>query len=555
MARLDRLGTAKSIAQLAATIGRQFSYELLQAVSPVDETTLQRELGRLVEAELVYQRGLLPQASYTFKHALIQDTAYQSLLRSTRQQYHQRIAQVLEGQFSDTAQTQPELLAYHYTAAELVEPAVKYWQRAGQQAIERAAYAEAITHLEKGLALLTALPEAIERHQRELTLRIMLGPVLMTLKGFAAPEVEQTYTRAHELCQQLNLDDSPQRLRVLYGLRRIYTHHGVLYKAQELSEQSLALAQRLDDFSMLLDAHYSLGVTLLGRGEFALGQSHLEQADRMAQRQASERSAVAFGRRGDDQGLTSLTLTTWSLWARGYPTQACQRSQDALTSAQKHTHPFTISFVFCQSAFLLQYRREVNATLERAETSLAFSTENGFLQLLAWGTILRGWALVMQGKREEGMTLMQQGLASALAAGSVAWRPYFLGLYAEVHGSVGQIEEGLRLMAEALALAEKTGEHFHIAELYRLKGELQLQQTSSEEAEAESCFHQALSIARRQQAKSWELRSATSLTRLWQSQGKRQEAHDLLAPVYEWFTEGFDTADLKEAQALITILS
>ena len=271
MARLDRLGTAKEIAQLGATLGREFSYELLQAVSPLDEETLQHGLQQLVEAELVYQRGLLPQAHYLFKHALIQDTAYQSLLKSTRQQYHRQIAQVLEDRFPETIETQPELLAHHYTEAGLIEQAIPYWQQAGQRAVQRSAHVEAIAHLTKGLEVLTALPDGPERTQQELVLQTTLGPALLARKGSGAPEMERAYARALELCRQVG--EAPQLFPVLRGLWRFYNTRGQLQTAREIGEQLLTLAQRFQAPALLLEAHHALGQTLFTAGRIDPGPS------------------------------------------------------------------------------------------------------------------------------------------------------------------------------------------------------------------------------------------------------------------------------------------
>ena len=275
MARLDRLATGKLVAQLGATIGRQFAYALLQAVSPMDEATLQQALGQLVEAELLYQRGLPPQATYVFKHALIQETAYLSLLRSMRQQYHQQIALALVAGFPETVETQPELVAHHYTEAGLAAQAVPYWQRAGQRAIERSANIEAISHLTRGLAVLQTLPETLQRTQQELTLQLALGTPLVMIKGYEAPEVEQAYTRAQELCQQVG--DSSQRFSVLVGLRRIYFGRAQLRTAREMAEECLTLAQELRNPAFLQEAHAILGTTLLYQGELLSACTHLEQ--------------------------------------------------------------------------------------------------------------------------------------------------------------------------------------------------------------------------------------------------------------------------------------
>jgi class 3 adenylate cyclase/predicted ATPase len=550
MARLDRLAAVKAMAQLGATLGREFPYELLQAVSPWDEETLQRGLQQLVAAEFLYQRGLPPQATYLFKHALIQEAAYQSLLRSTRQRYHQRIAQVLEARFPEVCETQPELLAHHYTEAGLNAQALGYWQRAGERAVQRSAYVEATAHLTRGLEVLTALPNTPERTQRALDLQLTLGPALMALKGFGAPEVEQTYTQAYELCQQLQMDASPQLLRVLYGLRRVYTHRGDSQKAQEISEQYLRLAQQLHDVHMQIDAYYSLGLSLIDRGDVIAGQAACEHGITLDTRPLH--GIAASGRTANDPGVACRTFAGWSLWVRGYPEQALRKADEALTLAQALANPFVRSHALVFVAWLHQYRREIPAMRERVEAAIALASEHAYIQQWAWGTILRGWAVT---DRAEGITQMRQGLDAALAIGTGGFRPYLLALFAEVHAALGRLAEGLNILDEALGLVEKNGQRLHEAELYRLRGELLLKRSVSDEQQAETCFRQALEVARRQQAKSWELRAAMSLARLWQQQGKRDAARELLAPIYGWFTEGFDTADLQEAKALLEALA
>jgi predicted ATPase len=555
MARLDRLGTVKEVAQLGATIGREFSYELLQAVSPLDEVTLQHGLKQLVEAELVYQRGLLPQAHYLFKHALIQDTAYQSLLKSTRQQSHRQIAQVLEGRFPETVATQPELLAQHYTEASLIAPAIPYWHKAGQRAIQRSAYVEAINHLTKGLELLKTLPDTPERAQQELTLHLTLGNPLTVTKGYAVPEVEATYTRALELCRQLG--ETPQLFVALLGLSTFHQLRAEYQTARELREQCLRLAQSVQDPTRLMWSHNTLGLTFFFLGEIALTQDHLEQS--IAFYDPHKHNPLVSGALSDP-GMGSLSYAALTLWLLGYPDQALKRSHEALTLAQELSHPYSLAYALNFAANLYQFRRERQAVQERAEALLALAGEQGFPVWLAWGTILRGWALAEQGQGEEGIAHIRQGLAAWQATGSAVWRPYFHALWAEAYRKVGQGEEGLGVLAEALTTVDKTGERYYEAELYRLKGELTLQKSPgsgvrSPESGAEECFLKAIDIARKQQAKSLELRAVMSLARLWQQQGKKKEAHEMLAEIYGWFTEGFDTKDLQEAKALLQELA
>jgi predicted ATPase len=549
MARLDRLATVKAMAQLGATLGREFSYELLQAVAPWDQGTLQQGLHQLVAAEFLYQQGLPPQATYRFKHALIQDAAYQSLLRSSRQQYHQHIAQVLEARFPDIRETQPELLAHHYTEAGLMAQAIPYWQQAGQRALWRSANVEAIEHLTRGLDILKTLPDTPEHAQRELDLQVALGPALMATKGLAAPEVEYTYTRARELCHQMG--ETPQLFPVLMGLCIFHRQRGAFQTACQVGKQCLALAQHVDEPALLLEAHCALGIPLFYLGELALSRFHLEQGNALYDLQQDRSHAFRYGL---DPGVNCL-LVAWPLWLLGYPDQALERSREALTLGQELSHPYSLAYALQSAMRLHRFRREVQAAREQAEALVTLSNQQGFAQWLAGGTMMCGWALTAQGQEGEGMAQMHHGLTAWRAMGIEVGLPYWLTMLAEAYGSTGQVEAGRRVLAEALALIDTTEERWWEAELHRLKGELLLALSMDNAAEAEACFHQALDVARRQQAKSLELRAAMSLSWLWQQQDKRDEARALLAPVYGWFTEGFDTADLQEAKALLTSLS
>jgi TOMM system kinase/cyclase fusion protein len=550
MARLDRLAMVKALAQLGATLGREFAYALFQAVSAWDEDTVRRGLQQLVEAEFLYQQGLPPQATYVFKHALIQDAAYQSLLRSTRQQYHQRIAQVLEAQFSEIAATQPEVLAHHYTEAGLPAQAVGYWQQAGQRATQRSAYVEALSHLSRGLEVLQSLPDTPERAEQELSLQTTLGSACMAVKGQAAPEVGQAYARARELCRQVG--EMPQLFPVLCGLWRFYQVRAEHQTARELAEQCFSLAQRVHDPTLLLEAHFALGVSLLWLGEVVPARTHLEQG--IALYDPQEHRALA-PRAGIDLAVWCLSHAAQALWALGYPDQALRRNREALILAQGLSHPPSLAAVLFYVAYIHAYRRETQVAQEQAEAAMALASEQGFPQWLTVATMVRGWALAMRGQAEEGAAQIRQALAAWRAMGAGMAVSHWLVLLAEAYGHAGQAGEGLRLLAEAVVHVDSTGEQKYTAEVYWLRGELLLQQTIPDEAQTETCLYQALDIARHQQTRSWELRAAMSLSRLWQRQGKRDEARALLAPIYGWFTEGFDTADLQEAKALLATLA
>jgi class 3 adenylate cyclase/predicted ATPase len=549
-ARLDRLSAGKAVAQLGATLGRTFAHDLLQAVAPLDELTVWRGLVELVQAEVLYQRGVPPQATYTFKHALLQEAAYQSLLKSTRQQYHQHIAQVLAARFPDLTETQPELLAHHYIEAGRAELAVGCWQRAGERSNVRSAYVEAVEHLSRGLEVLHTLPDTPTRARHELEMLLLLSRALAVTRGHGSPEREQTLVRARELCFQVG--DTPQLRRVLAGLGGLHQQRGELQTARELQAQSFALAQDLQDPAHRVSAHCNMGITLYYLGELTSAQAHLEQAIALHVPQ-SDHSLTLFA--GQDNMLICLGYTAWSLWILGYPDQALRRSQEMLTYAQASSHAFTLTRALFYAAVLHRYLREGVATQERAEAALAIMTEQGFGHHLGVVSFNRGWALAAQDQREAGMAQMHQWLATMQTTGDRLALADSLALLAEAYGQSGQAEAGLCLLPEALAHVECTGEWYYEAEVYRIKGELLLQQAIPDAPQAEACFQKALTVARRQQARSWELRAAMSLSRLWQQQGQRTAARELLAPIYGWFTEGFDTADLQEARTLLEELA
>jgi class 3 adenylate cyclase/predicted ATPase len=546
MARLDRLGAARDVAQLGAVVGREFAYDVLQALAPLDETTLQARLAQLVEAELLYQRGRPPRARYVFKHALIQDAAYASLLKSTRQQVHQQIAQVFEARFPAIVETQPELVAQHYTAAGCAEQAVLYWQRAGQQASERSANVEAISHVTTGIELLKTLPETPAHTQQALSLHLALGAALLVTKGHAAPEVEQVYTQAYALCQQVG--ETPELVPVLFGLWRFYNTRSQFQTARDLGETLLRLAQRAHDPALSVVAHSALGLTWLCLGALPTAHQHLEAG--IALYMPDQRRTPVF-RIGQDPGVACRLYVAATLWFLGYPEQALARLHEALALAHELSHPYSLGWALCWATFMSQFRRDVSVVHEHAEATVALSTEQGFPLWVALGTILRGWALAMQGQGEAGMTQVHQGIAAWRATGAALFVPYLCTVLADVCDHLGHTEDGLHALAEAHTLVEQHEERWWEAEISRLRGVVLLQQTGTPQAEAEAWLQRALDVARRQEAKALELRAAMSLSRLWQQQGKHTEAQALLAPIYDWFTEGFDTADLQEAKALL----
>jgi predicted ATPase len=555
MARLDRLRAVKDVAQLGAVLGREFAYELLRAVASLDEATLQHGLAQLVEAELLYQRGIPPQAIYLFKHALIRDAAYESLLRSTRQQYHQRIAQVLEAQFPETTEAQPELLAHHFMHAGLHEPAVDYWYKAGQRASARSAPREAISHLHQGLEVLTALSDTPDRTRQELRFYLALGAPLTALHGYAAPELADYHRHTRELCQRIG--DPEQYYTVVGGLLSLHLVRADLRTARELAEERLHLAQGGMSAAHLVDAHRMLGNICVHLGEFQAARVQLEQGVAIAATRLPQHSILLDAGGTQDPRTSCLTWLALDLWALGYPDQARQRGDEGIALAQQLAYPFNLTVAFNQWLRLQHLCRTLHLPLavERAETSRRLATEHSFVQQMANETYRQGLLLAQQGQLTEGIAQMQQGWVAYRATGANVRQPMYLAPLAEAYGQAGQVDEGLQVLAEALVYVEQAGERWWEAELHRLKGELLLIRSSDNYATAESCFFQALDLARQQQAKSWELRTATSLAQLWKQQGKRHATRQVLAEVYGWFTEGFDTADLQEARALLDELA
>jgi predicted ATPase/class 3 adenylate cyclase len=563
MARLDRLGPAKEVAQIASVIGREFSYELLQAVSEIPEDDLQAALAKLADAELIYANGIPPDATYTFKHALIQDAAYDALLKSKRRQVHHRVAQALEEQCPHTAETQPELLAHHYTQAGLAALAISYWHEAGKRAAQGSASKEGAAHLNRGLELIETLPDTSERSELELVLQTTLGPALIAIKGYAAPEVGAVYDRARELCQRA--ENSSQLPIVIFGLFAFYVVRADHEKALTLGKHLLSLAESAQDEALLVQAHNALGLAFFFQGDFAASREHLERC--LALYDHEKHRSLAFSYAGQDPGVTSSVFSAWAMQSAGYSDQALKSSIDALSLAERLSHPYSLAYARGIAAAFHQFRKEVEMTQGLADASLDVATEHGFPFWAAFQTILLGWVLVKQGKADEGITQMSRGMEAYWATGAELLRPYLIGLFAEALAEGGSTERGLVLLAEALEVVEKTGERFFEAELYRQKGELLFRSYnkgsglpdcaahSSRSSEIERCFQKAMTVAGRQQAKWFELRAATSLARLWRNQGRKNDAHTMLAKSYNWFTEGFDTADLQDARLLLSKLN
>jgi predicted ATPase len=469
------------------------------------------------------------------------------------------VAQCLEARFPEIVATEPELLAHHYTEAGCHAQAVGYWQQAGTRALQRSANVEAIAHAQRGLELLTALPDIPQRIQHEIDLLTTMGPALLSTRGYAAPEVLQAYTRVRELCQQVG--ETSEHFLVLYNLCIVYIARSEHQTAIELGEQCLQLAQSVQEETLLLMAYYVLGISWLCRGSPTLACTHLERT--IALYDPEQHHVLAYRYGGVDPGMACFGYDAWALWLRGYPMQARAQSAKALSLTQQLAHPYTLVRILYLDTLLYQLCRDALAVRDQADAAITVATAQRFALMQALGPIMRGWAIAVQEHSTEGLVQIRQGLDTYRSTGAEFQRPHFLALLAEASGLLGQPEGGLAALEEALTLVEKTGERYYEAELHRQRGELLLlraaksrpAQDSQEQHEAETCFQHALDVARQQQAKSLELRAAMSLGRLWQRQGKRVEARALLAEVYDWFTEGFDTADLQEAKALLDALA
>jgi class 3 adenylate cyclase/predicted ATPase len=547
MARLDRLPTLREVAQLGAVLGREFAYEMLRAIGVIDESRLRDGLGRLVEAELLYQRGRPPRARYIFKHALIQDAAYQSLLRRTRQHYHRQVAELLESGFADAVETSPELLAHHYSEAGLPAPALAYWRKAGENATRRSANQEAIGHLTAGLAQLVQLPETQERAKQELTLQRLLGQASFAARGYASPEAARAFNRARELCARLENDDSifPVLSGVfLFQMTGAY-HANSVVTANEIMQRS----GRTDNPAARLAGNLVSGLGAFHLGTLAPARAHFDKAIEYYRAIAVEEAARLPYEYGVDPGAAAFGYAAWCLWLLGHPSQALRHGDEALAILERGGHGFTHSRGLYWNSLLHACRREWSIVEERAAAAIVSAQERGLAMVVAVARIMRAAARAVLDPNDEFATEIREALTAYRATGARVQSTYHLVLLAQALAACGRHGEGLAAVQEAAALVEETGERFVEAELHRVEGNLLL--TTDGAAEAEVCYVRALEVARAQQGRSLELRAACDLARLWAERGERSRAAELLAPVYGWFTEGFDTTDLKEAKALL----
>ncbi len=549
MARLDRLAPVKEVAQIGAAIGREFSHRLLTALVPSGDNELQDAIPQLIEAELIFRRGGGDDTTYVFKHALVQDAAYESLLKSRRQELHRRIATVLEQQFPETAETEPEILGHHFTAAGLHDEAIEYWLRAGRRAARSSANTEAVEHLNQGLALLDKLPKSGAHDARELDFLITLLNPLIAAVGYSTPEMARASTRALELCRQL--DETARIFPVLYGQWVYYFAGGDVAKSCAMAADFLDLAERQQDQIPRMMGHRIVGAAAMFHGEHSVCRAHNEQS--LAEFDPNKHASLASGY-GQDLGAAILSYLSMSLCLLGYPDQAVVRGREALARARAVEHANTLAYTLWHVGTFLWWLLDDSDELRQAtEEMLTVAAEPRMPIWTAAAMPFRGEVSRRSGKADSGLAKIEEGLAVATELRFGLSEPVSQLFRGQALHDLGRTDEALQAIAKGLARAERRGEHWIEPELLRVQGELSLHQ--GDPADAEVSFQAAIALAEQQDAKWWKLRTATSLARVWLDQGRHDDALDLLAPVYNWFTEGFDTRSMKEAKALLDELA
>jgi class 3 adenylate cyclase/predicted ATPase len=553
MARLDRLGPAKEVAQIGSAIGREFSHPLLASVARKPEAELGSALERLVQAGLLFRQGVPPQASYLFKHALVQDAAYGTLLREPRRALHARIAEALENQFTETAGSRPEILAHHCTEAGLIEKAAGLWGKAGRQSLDRSALAEAVAQFTRALEQIQTLPGTAALRREQIKLQVALISPLIHVKGHAAAETKAATEQARLLIEQAEaLREPPEDPLLLFSvLNGFWNANLVAFNGdtvRDLAAQYLALAEKQTATGPLIVGHRLMGISLIVTGDIAAGRGHLDQT--IAPYDPAEHRPLAT-RFNVDSRVAALSYRSVALWVLGYPEAALRDADGALKKARAIGQAATLMFALDHAP--VPYTLCGNYTAAAAQTHelVALAEKKGSPVWKAGGIMNQGSVLALTGRASAAIDMLISGIAAWRATGATLWMPLFLPRLTSAHAELGQFEEAWRCIGEAMTAVETTKEKWCEAEVHRVAGEIALKSPEPDATQAQACFERALSVARAQQAKSWELRAATSLARLWRDQGKRQEAHDLLAPIYGWFTEGFDTLDLNEAEALL----
>jgi predicted ATPase len=557
MARLDRLGPAREVAQIGSVIGRGFSYNLLKAVAGMDDAPLEAALEKLSDADIVLVEGVLPQSDYRFKHALIQDAAYENLLKSRRHVLHRRVAEVLRENPADTAAVEPELIAHHFTQAGLMEEAIEWWGKAGQRSLERSAYVEAVGHFSRALAQIATMPATPALRREEIKLQVALIAPLIHINGFAAPETKAAVDRANLLIERAEaIHEAPEDLlllfSVLYGLwfaQAVGFNDGDV--VLDLATQTLALAERRGATVPLMIGHRLVGTSLLYAGELNESRKHLSQVIDLYD--PAEHRPLAT-RLGSDLRAAALSFRSWVLWLLGFPEAGLADADRALTDARELGQAGTLMFALTITTVTRIFCGNHATAVRSSDELVAMADQKDGALWRAWGMIQRGRALALSSKAAEAVSVISSGISAARSTGAGYLVPLFLSDLAWAHAELDQFDDAWRYISEAITTLKETKEKWFEAEATRIAGEITLRSPDPVAAKAQAYFERSLAIARVQQAKSWELRTAMSMARLWRDQGKPRQALELLAPIYGWFTEGLDTADLKEARMLLKIL-
>jgi predicted ATPase len=551
MARLDRLGPSRKFAQIGAALGRSFPHQLVAAVANVSETALRAALNQLTTADLIYRRGEPPDATYIFRHALVQDVAYESLLRSERSKLHGEIADVLNGQFAQSIENEPEVMAHHLSRAGRIEKAILYLRKAGERAIQRSANIEAIRHLQRGLELLQALPETRERQQVQLGIDVVLGQALIAGRGYAATETRDVLLRAKEFLHVLT--ENSDRFAVLYGIWACYYVGGEVERQRQAAMEFLAAAERANDPAALCIAHRALGTTYVTMGEFTTGRWHLEQARSLYDPDKHLRFRYQYGQ---DIGATALCYLCWALWHLGHVREAVKVSREAVAYAEKLNHPHTTAYTVCHARGMMDiFRRDASETVDYTAAIITLCNEHGFPFWAAGAQIMNGWAQYMQGRTEEAITTLEAGLGKWRRTGARLWLPMFLAIEAEARAAAGRRDQALDRIEQAVTIAAETGERWAMAEVLRVKAGLLMADNGARADEAEGLLVQSIEIAKSQQARSWELRAACDLARLRWVNGRATEAATLLRDTIAQFGRDEDSTEINSARALLNSIT
>jgi predicted ATPase len=557
MARLDRLGPAKELAQIGAAIGREFSHELLAAVALRPEGKLQMQLDSLIRAGLLFRQGAPPDATYLFKHSLVQDAAYGLLLREPRRHLHARIAETLESKFNEIAENKPEVLARHCAEAGHLEKAARLWGKAGRRSAERSALVEATEQLRRALDLIATLPSTPALRQEEIKLQVELIAPLIPRSGYAAPETRAAEARALQLIEQAQaLGEPPEDPLLLFSaLYGSWAANIVAFNGDimcDLAVQFLALAEKQNSIEPIMVGHRLMGLSLLHSGDIAKARTHLDRTISLYDPAKHRHLATRFGQ---DVGATTLAWRSIALLLLGYPDAAVADTERALKLARETAHSVSLTYVLNFSVFPHVYCGNFAPANALIDEFIPLKDQIGALFWDGWGTVQRGYLLGSTGKAPEAVKAIKSGIAEMGSSGTTLWKPVWLSRLAMANADIGQIKEADRCIEQAITAADTAKERWHDAEVNRIAGEIALLSPERDAAKAEAYFARALEVGREQKAKSWELRAATSMARLWRDQGRRPQARKLLASVYGWFTEGFNTLDLKHAKTLLDELA